>query len=403
MPNPHFDVQIITRGQAQSVVAAAAYRSGEVIYDERAGKTFDYSRKEDVLHAEIMAPANAPAWATDRALLWNHVEASEKRVDARLARTIIAGLPRELDHQQNIALVRGYVHDNFTSKGMIADFAIHESEAGDGFKNPHVHILLTTRDINRTGFGGKNRSWDHKNALYGWRNSWEAHTNRHLEMAGRVERVSLKSYKQQGKDKTPQVHLGEEIGNLEKRGVETKKGDFNRKVRHENLLTQILEWQADQLDPAAYEESTPEKAQFRHRSDFLAADPTIRLEAMTLELKDDMNEYADQKSENGNQQSGVNGKEGVLGVFRNQNKDSEDLAVASLEASKALNEAALSAYLESPEHQRSQKQMMEKVRLAEYHRLTAERFKALVAGQIRPLSRETEQTRQKERSDELER
>ena len=114
--NLHFQVRVISRGAGRSApaaasyrsgsvvgaggrsaVASASYRSGETLHDERLDRTFDYTRKEDVLHAEIVAPANAPAWVYDRARLWNGVEAAEKRKDARLARDIIAALPRGLD------------------------------------------------------------------------------------------------------------------------------------------------------------------------------------------------------------------------------------------------------------------------------------------------------------------
>lgn len=439
MPNPHFSMSIISgggkstiaaaayqsgnsltqKGNGQSVIATAAYHSGEVLYDAKNEKTFDYryKRTEDLIHTEIIAPADAPEWAKDRGKLWHQVQAREQGKNFRLARTIIAGLPRELSHEQNLALVRGFVQENFTSKKLVADFAIHESEAADGYKNPHVHIMFTVRGVNQDGFlKAKERSLDRKNTLHGWRDAWEKHTNKQLELAGRPERVSLKSYEEQGKNKIPQIHIGVEANLLEKQGIETKRGNYNRKVRRDNIITQVLEWKAVELDQDNQRESLdvegpapenqPAKGQIQHVADFLGTDPTMRLEAMTLELKDDIDEYADQKSESGSQKSeqiGVHGKEGVLGVFRNQDEDTRDLAVASLETSRVLNEAVL-AYLESPEHQRSQKQVIEKVRLAEYHRRTEERFKALVAGQIRPLSRETEQTRQqKERSDELER
>lgn len=417
MPNPHFDVQIVTRGQGQSVVAAAAYRSGEALYDEKTGKTFDYTRKEDIKYVEIATPDDAPAWANDRSALWNHVEASEKRKDARLARSIIAGLPRELDQEQNLALIRDFVQENLVSKGMIADFALHEADAGDGQKNPHVHILITLRPLEADGFGKKNREWDHKNTLLNWRNSWEAHTNKHLELAGRVERVSLKSYKAQGINKHPQVHLGEDAGNLEKRGIETSKGDHNRKMRHENALIEILapaystelEAEAGSINEGLESrDSQTEKGQMQGASAFLTADPTARLEAMTMELKDDLDEYADQKSENGSQRSeqGANGKEGVLGAFRKPDQDSEDLAVASLEASKALHETAVREYLEAPQHQTFKGQITERLTLAEYGRLTSERLKALsqkAVQQFRNLIQETGRIKQKERSDELER
>lgn len=402
MPNPHFDVQVITRGASQSVVAAAAYRSGEVLYDERAGITFNYSRKEDIVHSEIMLPAGAPAWASDRAALWNTVEHTEKRKDAQLARTIIAALPRELNKEQNLALVRGYIRENFTSKGMIADLAIHESDAGDGSKNPHAHILLTLREVNAGGFNHKkNREWNHKSTLNGWRSSWEAYTNQHLELAGRAERVSLKSYKEQGINKHPQVHMGEDAWNLEQRGIETSRGNKNRKVKHENALIEILEpdYTAETEENIGEDldlgNPQPEKGQMQPAANFLTADPTMRLEAMTLELKDEKEEFSDTKSE-------ADGKTAAMGAFKQEDNDPEKLAIASLEASRALHDAALREYVQDPAYQRVNAQVLRQVGLKEYARRSAERIKDLgqkVYQQFNNLFKETNRLREREKED----
>lgn len=406
MPNPHFDVKVISRSNSQSVVAAAAYRSGETLYDSRSGKTIDdYSRREDVLHAEIMTPAGTPAWASNREILWNKVEAYEKRKDAQLARSIIAALPRELDKEQNIALVRDYIQVNFIDKGMIADFAIHESSAGDGNKNPHAHILLTLRPIEGDSFGKKNREWNQKNTLNGWRDAWEVQTNQHLARAGRTERVSLKSYKTQGVNKQPQIHLGPFADSLERKGVESRRGDRNRRIHHENVLVEIL----TPVDEAEFETAEgsldgsletshrqPEKGQMRQAAAFLNADPTLQLEAMTLELKDDQEEFSEAKS-------GANSKEASLNAFKNEDNDPAKLAAASLAASGAIHEAAVREYLESPGFQKFREQMPEKIRLAEYARLTAEKFKAFVNRQLVNLRHESERSKPQERRDDLER
>ena len=68
----------------------------------------------------------------------------------RLAREIEAALPRELSGEQQLALVRAYVKDNFVDKGMCADFAIHDKGTG----NPHVHIMLTLRPLKENGQWG---------------------------------------------------------------------------------------------------------------------------------------------------------------------------------------------------------------------------------------------------------
>ena len=223
----------------KSAIAAAAYRSGETLYDEQADQTYDYTRKEGVVHSEIMVPDNAPAWVTNlsRQALWNMVEANEKRKDAQLARDVVVSLPRELNHEQQIALVREFVREHFTEKGMIADFALHDKQASDGLgSQPHAHILLTMRDLDRHGFGKKNRQWNEKKLLQEWRSAWEECTNRHLEMAGRPERMSMKSYKEQGIDKTPKQYLSMKEWKQEQRGIRTEKGNRNRRRKHFNRL-----------------------------------------------------------------------------------------------------------------------------------------------------------------------
>ena len=88
--------KIIKRSAGQSAVAAAAYRSGLIITDERTGVRHDYSRKSGVIHSGILAPANTPEWMHDRAKLWNAVEAIETRKNSQLSREIQLSLPHEL-------------------------------------------------------------------------------------------------------------------------------------------------------------------------------------------------------------------------------------------------------------------------------------------------------------------
>ena len=146
----HIPVSIIKRSEGRSAVAAAAYRSGTKLTNEWDGLTHDYTRKGGVIHAEIMLPAHAPPEFSDRSTLWNSVEQIEKARDSQLAREIEAALPRELSGEQQLALVRAYVKDNFVDKGMCADFAIHDKGTG----NPHVHIMLTLRPLKENGQWG---------------------------------------------------------------------------------------------------------------------------------------------------------------------------------------------------------------------------------------------------------
>jgi Ti-type conjugative transfer relaxase TraA len=200
----HLTAKIVSRARGQSVVAAAAYRAGEALHDERYGLTHDYGRKVGVEHSEILAPAVAPAWVYDRAELWNHVEAHEVRKDAQLAREVELALPVELTHTENGELVRDYVRSQFVSQGMVADFSIHE----DDRDNPHAHVLLTLRPILQDGFGPKERRWNATENLLVWREAWASHMNQHLARAGHAIRVDHRTLEAQGNPLEPGRKIG---------------------------------------------------------------------------------------------------------------------------------------------------------------------------------------------------
>lgn len=234
----HLSVKIISRSRGRSAVASAAYRAGEKLHDLREGKTHDYSRKGGVVHREVIAPAGAPEWATQREVLWNRVEASEKRKDSQLAREVEIALPRELGPKARAQLVRSFVKEEFTSKGMIADVAIHNPKASDGQENPHVHIMLTMRHLENWEFGGKNRQWNRDfvdgqksindavggfanthgkgngyvgkstAGLIGLRGRWANYVNDALSDANKKARIDHRSYADQGIDRMPQPKIG---------------------------------------------------------------------------------------------------------------------------------------------------------------------------------------------------
>ena len=85
----HFNAQIISRSGGKSATAAAAYRARDKVYDERTGLNFDYSYKGSADYCQILAPAHAQDWVDNREVLWNKVEAAERRKDSQLARTPI--------------------------------------------------------------------------------------------------------------------------------------------------------------------------------------------------------------------------------------------------------------------------------------------------------------------------
>lgn len=230
----HLNVQVISRSSGRSAVAAAAYRAGDKLCDERYNKTQDYERKQHIKDNFIRVPQEAPEWVAKRESLWNGVESSEKRKDAQLAREVEVALPRELDAAQQRALLEGFVDREFVSKGMVADVAIHEPQASDGETNPHAHIMLTTRRLTPEGFGPKERDWNRKDLLKQWREKWALSVNDALESGGFDDRIDHRSYKDQGIEKVPGVHLGPEPHQMERKGIYTQRGDALRRAEHMN-------------------------------------------------------------------------------------------------------------------------------------------------------------------------
>jgi len=243
----HFSVKIVSRSSGASCVAKAAYIAGEKIKNERDGITHDYRHKHEVVHKEIMLPAGAPERFRERSVLWNAAEKKETRKNSQTARSIDAALPRELSRDEQIDLVRNFIAQNFTSRGMCADFAIHDK--GDG--NPHVHILLTTRRVDKNGFTVKDRSWNDKELLQKWRESWADWCNHKLYFVS-DERIDHRSYKDQGIDKIPTVHLGAGACAIEKKGKKTDRGLLNLQIEIENTSNALTSMRQKMEDNKQY-------------------------------------------------------------------------------------------------------------------------------------------------------
>ncbi|ECE1267514.1 MobA/MobL family protein [Salmonella enterica] len=195
----YFDVSNVSRNSGKksaSSVAAAAYQNRARYTDERTGTTYDYTKKGGLYYSGILAPENAPESLTASPLtLWNTVEATEKRKDARLAKDFKISLPIELSPEQNKALILDFAKQAFVSKGMIVDLAIHDIDT-----QPHSHIKTTTRELTPEGFGGKVREWDKKETTLYWRELWAKVANEHLLKAGHDTTISHLTLKEQMKE-----------------------------------------------------------------------------------------------------------------------------------------------------------------------------------------------------------
>lgn len=223
-------MQVIGRSAGRSATAAAAYRSGEEVRDERTGAVHDYTGKSEIYGSEILLPEGAPERLGDRTALWNEVERVEKRKDAQLSREVMIALPAELSHSQKEALAHEYVQAEFVSQGMIADIGYHDFDS----HNPHAHIMLTMRSVDEDGFGKKQRDWNKRQAIERHRQAWEAYANRALEQAGFDERIDHRSLEAQGVEREPQIHLGAKVIEMETRGISTQVGAESRRIKKVN-------------------------------------------------------------------------------------------------------------------------------------------------------------------------
>ena len=242
----HNSVSVIKRSAGRSAVAAAAYRSGEKLTDERTGIIHDYTRKSGVDKSIILTPINAD-WITDRQQLWNRVEAVERRCDARLAKEITLAIPVELSRDDKIALVSEYIQKNFVDSGMIADINYHDLDSN----NPHCHIMVTTRELKiddkgEVTFGNKNRRWDdwnHTDLLLKNRADWAKITNKYLTDSGYPDiQIDHRSNAERGTETIPQIHLGVAAAAMRKKGIESERGDeYDRILIANDNIRQRLE------------------------------------------------------------------------------------------------------------------------------------------------------------------
>ena len=151
----HLSVTQTKRSAGQSAIASAAYRAGERLYSEYYGEYSDYTRKGGVICSDILLPSHAPPEYADRQTLWNAVEKAERGKNAQLAYSFDIALQNEFSLEENIALARRFLLENFVSRGMVVDFAVHQPDREDGgIPNPHFHVLCPIRPIEQDGKWG---------------------------------------------------------------------------------------------------------------------------------------------------------------------------------------------------------------------------------------------------------
>jgi ATP-dependent exoDNAse (exonuclease V) alpha subunit len=237
----HCSAKAISRAAGRSATAAAAYRSGERIIDERTGEVHDYRRRRGILHKELVFPEVAQPLS--RSSLWNMAEAAEKRKDAKVAREWELALPAEMRPSERAALARDFAKALAERYGVAVDICIHAPGKKGDDRNHHAHLLTTTRSFAGDRFGEKTRIFDSPKTsgqeVDAVRQIWERLCNAALALVGVKERVDRRTLKAQGIQRESTRHLGPTASAMERRGVRTFRGDINRRVNSISVTANI--------------------------------------------------------------------------------------------------------------------------------------------------------------------
>ena len=193
----------------------------------------------------------------------------EKGKKAQLAYSFDISFQNEFTQEENIALARQFLIEHFVSHGMVVDFAVHEPEKEDGgINNPHFHFLCPIRPIEQNGKWGLKQKreyvldengnripdgkgdyvfnaapttdWGSAETLELWREQWEVMCNAKFEEKGLDVRIDHRSYERQGIELLPTVHEGPTVRAMEKKGINTEKGEFNRWIKATNAFIRNL-------------------------------------------------------------------------------------------------------------------------------------------------------------------
>lgn len=238
----HFSVKAISRSDGRSVVACAAYRSGEKLVCNYYGKEQDYTRKTGVEHTQIYAPENTRTDLLNRQTLWNVVEKVETRKDSNLAREFEIAFPQELNAEQRKEMLNELCLELVKKHGVIVDAAIHapHTSSGSDERNYHAHIMFTGRqiDLGTGNFAKKrNRDFNKENSsetVRWWREKFANIANKHLELAGYAATLDHRSYADQENGLEATTHEGPKATQLRRLGVTTEIALNNDAIKQRN-------------------------------------------------------------------------------------------------------------------------------------------------------------------------
>lgn len=244
------EVKPISRSGGRSIVAAAAYRSGQELTNPRDGLVHDYSRRHGVEHSELVG------WEGTRQDLWGRTEEVETRKNARLGVETIVALPHELSAEERRELTAAFAQELSAAYRAPVDFSVHAPHEKGDERNHHAHILVGCRRTDGRELGERVVPFDGPEEVERWRARWAELSNERLRDRGLEQRVDHRSLaaqreaalergeerKAQDLDRSPQPKVGPTATAMERRGIQTDRGDRRREVLAQNAERQGL-WQ----------------------------------------------------------------------------------------------------------------------------------------------------------------
>jgi ATP-dependent exoDNAse (exonuclease V) alpha subunit len=264
----YFQITSVGRSAGRRATAAAAYRAGERLRDERSGKLYNYSNRKDVVHTEIFLPTHlagaADAWAGNRERLWNAAERAEKRSDSRVAREYQVALPHELNPAQRVSLARAFSRELSERYKVAVDLAVHLPRPDGDPRNFHAHLLTSTREVKPQGLGARTgldmhaderrrrELPSHREEFRSLRERWATLANEALREANLEARVDHRTLAARGIDREPYPHIPIGALKMEQRGV--------RSVVAERIREGYRRRVAARLERAAQVTPTPDSA-----------------------------------------------------------------------------------------------------------------------------------------------
>ena len=178
--------------------------------------------------------------------------------------------------------------------------------------------------------------WNTRGNAEKWRAAWAACVNHALEAVGRPERVDHRSYKRQGIEKIPTIHMGPAASQMERRGIATEKGNINREIAADNKLLKEIKARITRLY-----NWTKEQAQAPHSGSVLAQLYQAQAEVNASKATSRAGKIKALKSNaalfNFLQQNGINSMEQLYKKVSGMNSDYYDLRDKIVKAERRIS------------------------------------------------------------------